>query len=141
MLTSRSRRIALAIAEHLAGDGLLGGILKRHAGIRTPGAWDGFKLEVRAILGQQVSVAAATTMAGRLAMRFGAPIEPDDGLLRIFPTASQLANAPIEEVGVIGARAETIRGLARAVNAGAVAFTTAPGAHDVAQALAGAAGH
>ncbi|MFA5897499.1 MAG: DNA-3-methyladenine glycosylase [Hyphomicrobium sp.] len=125
----------LVIAEHLAGDDLLGGILARHAGIRTPGAWDGFELAVRAILGQQVSVAAATTIAGRLAMRFGAPVEPDDGLVRIFPTASQLANAPIEEVGVIGARAGTIRGLARAVNAGAVAFTTAAGSHDVTQAL------
>ena len=125
----------LVIAEHLAGDDLLGGILKRHPGIRTPGAWDGFELAVRAVLGQQVSVAAATTMAGRLTRKFGAPLDADDGLDRIFPTPTQLANAPIEEVGVIKARAEAIRALARAVNTGAIAFAAAPGAPDAMPAL------
>lgn len=112
------------IAGQLGGDVLLGRILKRHPGIRTPGAWDGFELSVRAILGQQVSVAAATTISGRLAGRFGTAIRGDDGLDRIFPTAAQLATAPIEETGVIAARAETIRTLARAVCAGSVTFAT-----------------
>jgi AraC family transcriptional regulator of adaptative response / DNA-3-methyladenine glycosylase II len=113
------------IAQHLGGDPLLGPVLARHPGIRTPGAWDGFELSVRAILGQQVSVAAATTIAGRLAARFGRVVHAENGLDRIFPTPSQLAAAPIEEVGVIASRAETIRCLARAVMAGRVTFGTA----------------
>lgn len=118
-----------AIATHLAGDVLLGPVVTRHPGLRAPGAWDGFEVSVRAILGQQVSVAAATTLAGRLARSFGSPFAGDDGLDRVFPTARQLAAAPIESVGVIPARAETIRTLARAVVAGGVdlAAATAPG--------------
>lgn len=123
------------IAGHLAGDVLLGPILKRHPGIRTPGAWDGFELSVRAILGQQVSVAAATTIAGRLAKRFGTAVDADHGLDRIFPTAEQLASAPIEEVGVVSARAETIRVLAQAVRAGTVTFATTLASRDVTQVL------
>lgn len=113
-----------AIARCLGGDALLGGILKRHPGIRRPGAWDGFEMSVRAILGQQVSVAAATTIAGRLARRFGTPVENDGGLDRLFPSPAQLAGAPIEEVGVIATRAECIRRLARAVGDGSIAFSS-----------------
>ena len=113
-----------AIARCLGGDALLGGILGRHPGIRRPGAWDGFELSVRAILGQQVSVAAATTIAGRLARRFGTPLDEDAGLDRLFPSPSQLAGAPIEQVGVIATRAECIRRLARAVGDGSVDFSS-----------------
>lgn len=124
------------IAGQLGGDALLGGLLRRHPGIRTPGAWDGFELSVRAILGQQISVAAATTIAGRLAHRFGTPAgDAAAGLDRLFPTAGQLAGAPIEEVGVIAARAETIRTLARAVCDGAVSFATTPSASTLTTAL------
>lgn len=123
------------MAQHLGGDPWLGPVLARHPGIRTPGAWDGFELSVRAILGQQVSVAAATTIAGRLATRFGRAIEGVDGLDRIFPTPTQLAAAPIEEAGVIGARAETIRTLARAVIDGRVGFATASTPEVVTRAL------
>ena len=123
------------IAEQLAGDRLLGPLIKRHPGIRTPGAWDGFELSVRAILGQQISVAAATTIAGRLARRFGTAVDATDGLDRIFPAPEQLAHAPIEEVGVIAARAETIRLLARAVTAGTVTFSMASTSQEVTSAL------
>jgi len=123
------------IAQHLGGDQWLGPVLARHPGIRTPGAWDGFELSVRAILGQQVSVAAATTIAGRLAARFGRVIEAESGLDRIFPTPAQLAAAPIEEVGVIASRAETIRCLARAVMAGRVTFGTVSSPEVMTQAL------
>lgn len=123
------------IAGHLAGDALLAPVMKRHPGLRTPGAWDGFELSVRAILGQQVSVAAATTIAGRLASRFGSPVDDEGGLDRIFPTPAQLAEAPIEEVGVIAARAETIRTLARAVAAGSVTFATVAASRDATQPL------
>ena len=109
-----------AIREHLRGDPLLGPPLARHPGIRTPGAWDGFELAVRAILGQQVSVRAATTIAGRIASLFGSPVADGGGLERLFPTPAQLARAPLERAGVMPARAETIRHLARSAG-GAVA--------------------
>ncbi len=110
------------IGEHLRADPLLRRPLARHPGIRTPGAWDGFELSVRAILGQQVSVRAATTMAGRLASMFGSPVADGGGLERLFPTPAELANAAIERAGVMPARATTIRTLARRVDNGTIAF-------------------
>jgi AraC family transcriptional regulator of adaptative response / DNA-3-methyladenine glycosylase II len=93
-----------------------------HAGIRVPGACDPFELSVRAVLGQQISVRAATTIAGRVAARWGSPVEAGDGLDRLFPSAAQLLDAPIEQAGVIASRAGAIRALARAVCSGALAF-------------------
>jgi AraC family transcriptional regulator of adaptative response / DNA-3-methyladenine glycosylase II len=111
----------VAIGDHLRADPLLRRCWARHPGIRMPGAWDGFELAVRAILGQQISVAAATTLAGRIASAFGSPIEAD-GLERLFPAPRQLANAALEKAGVMPARADTIRTLARAVEKGRISF-------------------
>ena len=113
------------IAAHLGNDPLLARPLAAHAGIRTPGAWDGFELAVRAILGQQISVRAATTLAGRVAMRWGTAVEGPDGLNRLFPSATALAHAPLEEAGVMPSRAATIRALARRVVAGGIRFDSA----------------
>jgi AraC family transcriptional regulator of adaptative response / DNA-3-methyladenine glycosylase II len=117
------------IAQQLSGDPLLKRAAAAHAGIRTPGAWDPFEITVRAILGQQISVRAATTMAGRVANRWGTAIgsgewegSGDSGLTRLFPTPVQLADAPFEDVGIIGSRAATLRALARAVRDGNVVF-------------------
>jgi AraC family transcriptional regulator of adaptative response / DNA-3-methyladenine glycosylase II len=92
-------------------------------GMRVPGAFDGFETAVRGILGQQVSVKGATTVAGRLAERWGTKLPRrlahGDDLVWVFPTPRRLAKAPLEEVGIIRARAETIRNLARAVLADA----------------------
>ena len=110
------------IAEQLSGDALLKRSLAAHPGIRTPGAWDPFELTVRAILGQQISVAAATTIAGRVATRWGTPIENINGLTHVLPTASQLAAAPLEEAGIISSRAGTLRAVAKAVCEGALVF-------------------
>jgi AraC family transcriptional regulator of adaptative response / DNA-3-methyladenine glycosylase II len=111
------------IALQLAGDPLLRRAAAAHQGIRTPGAWDPFEITVRAILGQQVSVKAATTIAGRIAARWGTPIGPADAALnRLFPTPNQLAGAPLEEAGLTSARATTLRALATAVTSRAVAF-------------------
>jgi AraC family transcriptional regulator of adaptative response / DNA-3-methyladenine glycosylase II len=111
-----------AVGGHLRADPLLRRPLAKHPGIRTPGAWDGFELAVRAILGQQISVRAATTIAGRLASMFGSPVPTDRGLHRLFPAPAQLAHASIERAGVMPARAETIRLLARHVAKGTISF-------------------
>jgi AraC family transcriptional regulator, regulatory protein of adaptative response / DNA-3-methyladenine glycosylase II len=119
------------IAEQLAGDVLLGQVMAAHPGIRTPGAWDPFEVAVRAILGQQISVKAATTIAGRIADRWGAALQSAEcgvrnaeppSLNRLFPTAAHLADAPLEDAGIMPARAATLRSLARGVRDGAIVF-------------------
>ncbi|MEK7866531.1 MAG: AlkA N-terminal domain-containing protein, partial [Planctomycetota bacterium] len=88
-------------------------------GLRVPGAFDGFEVAVRAILGQQVSVRAASTLAGRLAAAFGEPIEtPHAALTRVWPTAEAiraLRPGKIAALGVLPSRARSILALARAV--------------------------
>src|SRR5688572_6540986 len=111
-----------AIAEYLSRDRLLKRACARHSGIRLPGAWDPFELAVRAILGQQISVRAATTIAGRIAAQWGEPIDGPAGLERLFPSPATLADAPLEKAGIVGARARTIRELARQVADRRIAF-------------------
>jgi AraC family transcriptional regulator of adaptative response / DNA-3-methyladenine glycosylase II len=100
----------------------LGGLAKGHPGLRVPGAFDGFEVAVRAILGQQVTVAAARTIAGRFAATFGDPIEtPMASLTTVFPTARQIADVSygqIARLGMPAARARTVVALARAVVSG-----------------------
>lgn len=107
------------IAAHLALDPLLAACLKRQPGLRAPGAFDSFELGMRAILGQQVSVRGASTLAGRLAQRFGEPIKtPLACLNRITPTAevlSDLRSTTLNGVGLPMARARSLGNLARAV--------------------------
>jgi AraC family transcriptional regulator of adaptative response / DNA-3-methyladenine glycosylase II len=86
-------------------------------GLRVPGGWDGFELAVRAILGQQVSVAGARTLAGRLVARFGEPLagdRGDDALTHLFPTPARLVDADAAKIGLPRNRAEALRALARA---------------------------
>ncbi len=108
------------IAQALSGDSLLAEQLHRLPGPRVPGAWDGFELAVRAILGQQVSVAAASTLCSRIAARYGEPLDLatvncDGDLSVVFPTPERLARARFNGVGLVGQRAATIRALACAV--------------------------
>ena len=113
-----------AVASVLAVEPLLEKALKRRPGLRVPGGWDGFEVAVRAVLGQQISVAAATTLAGRLVDTFGARIaDGRPGLDRVFPTPAQLRDAPVESIGLPKARAATIRSLAAAVADGRVGFS------------------
>lgn len=86
-----------------------------HPGIRLPGAWSAFELAVRAILGQQVSVRAATTMAGRITAEWGEAVTTEHGLDRLFPWPATLTDAKLEKVGLTGSRARTIRILAQRV--------------------------
>jgi AraC family transcriptional regulator of adaptative response / DNA-3-methyladenine glycosylase II len=107
------------IAEHLALDPLLAPWVEHQPGLRVPGAFDSFELGMRAILGQQVSVRAASTLAGRLAQRFGEPIDtPLACLNRVAPTAEAIAAVrgnTLAGLGMPSARAQSLWHLARAV--------------------------
>ncbi|MEO8025295.1 MAG: AlkA N-terminal domain-containing protein [Bryobacteraceae bacterium] len=107
-----------AIAQQLEGDAMLRPILRKLPGLRVPGAWDGFELTVRAILGQQVSVAAATTMSGRIARVHGTPF----GEALLFPQAAVLADVDLTKIGLTRQRASTIRDLAELVAIGEIRF-------------------
>ncbi len=115
-----------AIDAHLRADPLLAPSVELHPGLRTPGAWDTFELAVRAVLGQQISVAGASTLAARLAAKFGELIEtPFPYLSRLSPMADTLGAAEVEEIAGIGlprARAATLRDLGLAAGRGELAF-------------------
>lgn len=110
------------VSSFLSRDKLLKSMIRKQPGIRVPGVWDGFELTVRAILGQQISVSAATTLSGRLAKRYGEKITVavpgiEDGLAPhlIFPRAEKLLRARLGDLGIIRSRADTIRRIAKAV--------------------------
>lgn len=115
----------------------LGSLAAAHPGLRVPGAFDGFELAIRAILGQQISVKAATTLAGRFAHAFGEPIDtPFDQITYLPPSAAHVASAESQQIvalGIIAARANSILALARAVTEGQIVLE--PGA-DVEETMA-----
>ncbi|MCF8482995.1 MAG: helix-turn-helix domain-containing protein [Rhodospirillum sp.] len=109
-----------AIAAHLGGDPHLASRVAAHPGLRVPGCWDPFELAVRAVLGQQISVAGATTLAGRLVARLGKRLEEEDendpdrpNLL--FPGPEALAGGDLSDLGLTTGRMRTLSSLARAV--------------------------
>ncbi len=113
-----------AIAATLGASSVLKPLLRQRPGLRLPGGWDGFEIAVRAVLGQQVSVAAARTLATRIVQRWGEPLGAPAlaGLEQLFPTPTQLADADLREIGVTTARAASIRGIARALRDGQIDF-------------------
>ena len=138
-VVSRVRRMfdldadPLAIHSSLKRDPLLARFIKARPGLRVPGAWDPFELGIRAILGQQVSVAGASTLTARLAARFGHSVPFQiEGLTCTFPAAHELVDAELA-IGIPGSRAEAIREFARAVDSGSLAFD---GVHDTATSVA-----
>jgi 3-methyladenine DNA glycosylase/8-oxoguanine DNA glycosylase len=117
---------------------LLASLVRRRPGLRIPGVWDPFECAVRAVLGQQVSVRAATTLAGRLVEAFGRPLEPlpaGTGPHRLFPRPEDLASADLGSIGLTRARAATLRRLAAATATGELAFDGAEGAEELAARL------
>jgi AraC family transcriptional regulator of adaptative response / DNA-3-methyladenine glycosylase II len=108
------------INERLAADPLLARCVERRPGTRIPGAWDEFELAARAVLGQQISVKAATTLAGRIVERFG------EGA---FPAPGKLARADLSRIGLTARRAETLRNVASAYERGE-ALAGIPGVGD-----------
>ena len=106
------------IAKHLKKDPALASAVKQNRGLRVPGAFNGFEMGVRAILGQQVTVRAATTVASRFVEAFGDPIvTPLPELNRLTPSSARVATATVDDIarlGVVSARARSIVALARA---------------------------
>jgi AraC family transcriptional regulator of adaptative response / DNA-3-methyladenine glycosylase II len=124
-ITERARRIfdldtdPRRILARLRRSRPLARFARRCRGIRVPGTWDPFELAVRAVLGQQVTVKGASTLAGRLARTFGREVEGfGGGLSNLFPTAEVLAEADVALIGVPRSRAATIRSLASSVARG-----------------------
>jgi AraC family transcriptional regulator, regulatory protein of adaptative response / DNA-3-methyladenine glycosylase II len=111
-----------AIVQSLRADPVLARRVDADPGLRVPGCWNGFELATRAILGQQVTVKGATTLAGRMAKAFGKPLHADGSLTYLFPSPEVLADGKIATIGLPQARAETIRSLARAVCDGKIRF-------------------
>jgi DNA-3-methyladenine glycosylase II len=117
------------IAEHLSTDPWLAPLVEAAPGLRVPGAWSGFELVVRTIVGQQVSVKGASTVIGRIVERAGKRIEghAHEGTAWRFPTPAALSAADLTKVGMPGKRIAAVQGFAAAVASGAIPLD-APGA-------------
>lgn len=109
------------ISTHLQRDPVLAPVVVMQPGLRIPGAWDRFELAVRAILGQQISVAAATTLAARLVKAYGEPfaiaktLQANPDLQFVFPRPDILATADLTQIGIPKTRAKTIATLAATI--------------------------
>jgi AraC family transcriptional regulator of adaptative response / DNA-3-methyladenine glycosylase II len=125
LLVQRCRRVfdldadPGAINEALAVDPVLAPLVAARPGLRVPGTVNGFELAVRAILGQQVSVAGAKTLAGRIVTTFGEPLATPEGkLTHTFPAPEVLAQADLHGLGITGSRIIALQALAQCVAAG-----------------------
>ena len=109
------------IGAHLSGDAALAPLIARRPGLRTPGAWCGFELAVRAILGQQITVTGARKLAIRIVAMAGSDIAPDQSgderLARVFPSAARMAGTDLSTLGMPKARIAALGALANAVAA------------------------
>jgi len=122
-----------AIARVLSRDPLLAPLVARRPGLRVPGAWDPFEVAVRAVLGQQISVAGARTLAGRLVALCGRPLPKRlarHGLTHVFPSPAAVAEADVTSVGLPRARAAALKAFARAVADGSFVLAAPKGLED-----------
>ncbi len=110
------------IASVLQEDPELAPQIAAAPGLRVPGSWSGLELATRAVLGQQITVKAASKLAGRIVQAFGSPCALAPGITHLFPTPEALADVDLTRVGVTAARATTIRCLARAVRDRKISF-------------------
>lgn len=122
-----------AITRVLSRDPLLAPLVERRPGLRVPGAWDPFEVAVRAVLGQQISVAGARTLAGRLVALCGRPLPKRlarPGLTHVFPSPAAVAEADVASVGLPRARAAALKAFARAVADGSFTLAAPKGLED-----------
>nr|WP_256355632.1 DNA-3-methyladenine glycosylase [Pseudomonas sp. PDM29] len=104
------------IHRHLAVDPLMARLIAERPGLRVPGAWDGLELAIRAVLGQQITVAAAIRLAGKLVAQYGTPLSSAlPGLTHVFPRASVLAGADLAALGMPKSRGRTLSDVAQAL--------------------------
>lgn len=114
-----------SIAIQLAEDPALAPLVAARPGLRVPGAWDGFELAVRAVLGQQITVPAAIRLAGTLVARYGEPLHnPEPTLTHVFPEPTMLAGADLAALGIPRSRAAALSAVAAAVVADPHIFAT-----------------
>jgi AraC family transcriptional regulator of adaptative response / DNA-3-methyladenine glycosylase II len=115
------------IGAHLGQDPALAPLVAARPGLRAPGAWDGFELAVRAILGQQITVTAARNLAAKLVEAYGGTIEDPTaaalGLTRVFPSPGRLIGEDIAALGMPRARGAALEALARTVASDPTIFT------------------
>jgi 3-methyladenine DNA glycosylase/8-oxoguanine DNA glycosylase len=113
------------ISGHLEQDKRLREAVRAYPGLRVPGAWDAFEIGVRAILGQQVSVSAATTLSGRLVKECGERLAGPgrEGLSFLFPGPEHVSEANLSKIGLPSRRADAIRRFATAVHRGEIALS------------------
>ena len=115
------------IGAHLSQDAALAPLVAARPGLRAPGAWDGFELAVRAILGQQITVAAARNLAAKLVEAYGDAVDDPAagalGLNRVFPSPQRLVGRDVAGLGMPRARGAALEGLARTVAADPTIFT------------------
>lgn len=120
------------IAQSLGQDPKLGPLIQKNPGIRIPGAWDGFETVLRAIIGQQVSVAAAHTITQRVMQRLAVPLDqpPHPALTQRFDGLSAIKSAELSGLGLTGRRIESIHAVAQALEEGRVSFELGSGIED-----------
>jgi AraC family transcriptional regulator of adaptative response / DNA-3-methyladenine glycosylase II len=125
-----------AVDRQLGADPLLAPLVAARPGLRSPGHVDPHELAVRAVLGQQVTVAAARTLAGRLVERYGEPLPvPSGGLTRLFPSAAALAEADPADLAMPASRQRALRGLCAALATGSVDLSPGVDREQAAEAL------
>ena len=105
---------------HLSNDSLVGELVAQQPWVRVPRCWDRFETSIRIIVGQQISVAAATTIAGRIVRRFGQQLSHESVLNRTFPSPNELAEADLSGLGFTKQRTNTLRHFAAAVTDGSL---------------------
>ena len=125
------------VDRHLARDDRLRPLVRANKGLRVPGALDPFELGVRAILGQQVSVARATALAGKLVAQLGTPVPgiAPLGLTHEFPSAGVVADADLTTIGLTTARVRALQAFAGAIASGEITLDRGSGLDETVRAL------
>ncbi|MFD4841287.1 AlkA N-terminal domain-containing protein [Achromobacter sp. NPDC058515] len=126
----------VAIAAQFSQDPVMTALIQARPGLRVPGAWDGFELAMRAVLGQQITVVAAIRLAGKLVAAHGAPmVRPEGGLTHVFPLPETVAAAELASLGMPRSRAATLSAVAAAAVADRHLFDAAGGLEEAVRRL------
>jgi DNA-3-methyladenine glycosylase II len=110
------------VHDTLRADPYMRSLIENSPGVRIPGAWSEFELLVRAIVGQQVTVKAASTIMGRIVSRFGKPLKAKHGPAFLFPSPRVIADGDMQGIGMPGKRALAIQTVARAIADDSISF-------------------